>query len=221
MSNRTLSLDDRLYQYLLEFSVEESPLLRELRQQTQRDVELAVMQISPEQGQFIRWLVRLAGVRRAIEVGTYTGYSSLCIAMAMPEEGELICCDVNREWTDLAQRYWHRAGLAQRIRLHLQPAQQTLRTLLEAGREGEFDFVFIDADKPNYPVYYELALKLLRRGGVIAIDNTLWSGAVADANDQSADTRAIRQMNALLKDDKRVEKCMLPIGDGLSLAMKK
>ncbi len=221
MSNRTLSLDDGLYRYLLEVSVEESELLRALREETQASVELAAMQISPEQGQFMHWLVRLLGVRRAIEVGTYTGYSAICIASALAQDGELICCDINAEWTALARRYWQRAGLAQRIHLQLQPAAETLQALLAEGRDGEFDFVFIDADKPGYPLYYELALKLLRPGGVIAIDNTLWSGAVADPDDQSPETRAIRQMNTLLKEDKRVEKCMLPIGDGLSLAMKK
>jgi len=221
LSNRTLSLDDGLYRYLLEVSVEESELLRALREETQASVELAAMQISPEQGQFMHWLVRLLGVRRAIEVGTYTGYSAICIASALAQDGELICCDINAEWTALARRYWQRAGLAQRIHLQLQPAAETLQALLAEGRDGEFDFVFIDADKPGYPLYYELALKLLRPGGVIAIDNTLWSGAVADPDDQSPETRAIRQMNTLLKEDKRVEKCMLPIGDGLSLAMKK
>lgn len=221
MSNRTLSLDDRLYQYLLDVSVEESALLRELREETAASVDYAVMQISPEQGQFMTLLMRLMGVRRAIEIGTYTGYSSICIACGMPEDGELVCCDINQEWTDMAQHYWRRANLQHKITLHLRPALDTLQALLEQGRAGEFDFVFIDADKQNYPAYYEHALALLRPGGLIAIDNTLWSGAVADPADQEPGTRAIRRMNALLKDDNRVDKCMLPLGDGLALALKK
>lgn len=221
MSNRTLSLDDRLYQYLLDVSVDESDLLRELREETAASVEFSVMQISPEQGQFMSLLLRLMGARRAIELGTYTGYSSICIASALPADGELICCDITEQWTDVARRYWQRAGLDSIISLQLRPALDTLQDLLEQGRDGEFDFVFIDADKQNYLAYYEHALRLVRPGGLIAIDNTLWSGAVADPADQEPGTRAIRRMNEMLKEDIRVHRCMLPLGDGLGLAMKK
>lgn len=221
MSNRTLSLDDRLYQYLLDVSVDESDLLRELREETAASVEFSVMQISPEQGQFMTLLMRLIGARRAIELGTYTGYSSICIASGLPEDGELICCDITEQWTDVARRYWRRAGLENKISLHLRPALETLQALLDEGRAGEFDFVFIDADKQNYVAYYELSLKLLRQGGLIAIDNTLWSGDVADPANQEPGTRAIRRMNEMLKHDDRVDKCMLPLGDGLSLARKR
>ena len=221
MSNRPLSLDDRLYQYLLDVSVDESDLLRELREETAASVEFSVMQISPEQGQFMTLLMRLIGARRAIELGTYTGYSSICIASGLPEDGELICCDITEQWTDVARRYWRRAGLESKISLHLRPALETLQALLDEGRAGEFDFVFIDADKQNYVAYYELSLKLLRQGGLIAIDNTLWSGDVADPANQEPGTRAIRRMNEMLKHDDRVDKCMLPLGDGLSLARKK
>ncbi len=221
MSNRTLSLDDRLYQYMLDVSVDESDLLRELREETAASVEFSVMQISPEQGQFMTLLMRLIGARRAIELGTYTGYSSICIANGLPEDGELICCDITEQWTDVARRYWRRAGLESKISLQLRPALETLQALLDEGRAGEFDFVFIDADKQNYVAYYELSLKLLRQGGLIAIDNTLWSGAVADPSNQEPGTRAIRRMNEMLKHDDRVDKCMLPLGDGLSLARKR
>jgi len=221
LSNRTLSLDDRLYQYLLDVSVDESDLLRELREETAASVEFSVMQISPEQGQFMSLLLRLMGARRAIELGTYTGYSSICIASALPADGELICCDITEQWTDVARRYWQRAGLDSIISLQLRPALDTLQDLLEQGRDGEFDFVFIDADKQNYLTYYEHALRLVRPGGLIAIDNTLWSGAVADPADQEPGTRAIRRMNEMLKEDIRVHRCMLPLGDGLGLAMKK
>ena len=221
MSNRTLSLDDRLYQYLLDVSVDESDLLRELREETAASVEFSVMQISPEQGQFMTLLMRLIGAGRAIELGTYTGYSSICIASGLPEDGELICCDITEQWTDVAKRYWRRAGLENKISLHLRPALETLQALLDDARDGEFDFVFIDADKQNYVAYYELSLKLLRQGGLIAIDNTLWSGDVADPANQEPGTRAIRRMNEMLKHDDRVDKCMLPLGDGLSLARKR
>ena len=221
MSNRTLSLDDRLYQYLLDVSVDESDLLRELREETAASVEFSVMQISPEQGQFMTLLVRLMGARRAIELGTYTGYSSICIASGLAEDGELICCDITEQWTNVARRYWRRAGLENIISLQLRPALETLQNLLDQGRGGEFDFVFIDADKQNYLAYYEHALRLVRPGGLIAIDNTLWSGAVADPADQEPGTRAIRRMNEMLKQDNRVHRCMLPLGDGLGMEMKK
>jgi predicted O-methyltransferase YrrM len=221
MSNRTLSLDDRLHAYLLDVGVDEPDLLRELREETFASIDFPAMQISPEQGQFMSLLLRLFGARRAIELGTYTGYSSICIARALPADGELVCCDIERRWTAIAERYWRRAGLRERIDLRLKPALETLEDLLASGRGGEFDFVFIDADKLNYDAYYELALRLLRSGGLVAIDNTLWSGDVANPANTEPGTCAIRRLNELLKDDARVERCLLPIGDGLSLALKR
>src|SRR5262245_12292306 len=179
MSSRTVSLDAKLYDYLVAVSVREPRVLVELREETAR-LPGAGMQISPEQGQFMRLLIELMGARRSIEVGVYTGYSSLCVAQALPEDGELIACDVSDEYTQVARRYWKRAGLEQRIRLELGPALGTLDQLIASGASGSFDFAFIDADKENYQNYYERCLTLLRRGGLIAIDNVLWGGAVAD-----------------------------------------
>lgn len=220
LSNRTLSLDDRTHAYLLSVSVDESDLLRELREQTAAENQFSVMQISPEQGQFMHLLVKLIGARRVLEIGTFTGYSSICIASALPEDGELICCDDSEEWTQLARTYWQKAGLQERIKLHLQAASITLQQLLEASAAGSFDFIFIDADKQNYPLYYEQSLKLLRRGGLLAVDNTLWSGSVADPQNNEPGTRAIRRFNELVKNDTRVTKSLVPIGDGLTLIVK-
>ena len=183
MSNRTLNLDERLYQYLLDHSVRESALLRELREVTSK-LEMSRMQISPEQGQFLTLLVELLGVERIIEIGTFTGYSALCLAQAMPEHGELVCCDVNKEWTDIGRRFWYEAGVEDRIQLHLAPALETLDRLIENGEMESFDMAFIDADKTNYLNYYERCLTLVHRGGLIMFDNTLWGGAVADPADQ-------------------------------------
>ncbi|HHO59013.1 MAG TPA: SAM-dependent methyltransferase [Thiotrichales bacterium] len=219
MSNRTLSIDDRLYDYLCSVSVEESDLLRQLRNET-RDVEFSNMQIGPEQGQFMALLVKLMGARQAIEVGTYTGYSSLCIAGALPKDGHLLCCDTSEEWTAIARKYWLLAGLTEKIELQLQPAEQTLQKLLDEGRAGSFDFVFLDADKQTYPVYYEQILQLLRKGGLMAVDNTLWSGSVADPQNNEPGTRAIRRFNDMVKADNRVIKSLVPIGDGLTLIIK-
>ncbi len=219
MSNQTLSIDDRLYDYLCSVSVDESDLLRQLREET-RSIEFSNMQIAPEQGQFMSLLVKLTGARNAIELGTYTGYSSICIAGALQENGQLICCDDSEEWTRVARKYWTMAGLDDTITLVLQPAEQTLKTLLDEGRASDFDFIFIDADKQNYPVYYEQALKLLRKGGLMAVDNTLWSGAVADPDNNEPGTRAIRRFNDMLKNDTRVTKSLVPIGDGLTLIIK-
>jgi predicted O-methyltransferase YrrM len=220
MSNRTLSLDDRLYDYLRSVSVRELELLARLRAETARD-PLANMQIAPEQGQFIGLLVELLGARRAIEVGTYTGYSALCIALALPADGRLICCDTNREWTAVARRYFAEARVADRTELRLAPALATLDELLAQAGEGCFDFMFIDADKENYEGYYERGLKLLRRGGLIAVDNTLWGGSVADPGSTEPDTLAIRQFNARLYRDERISLSLVPIGDGLTLARKR
>lgn len=218
MSNRTLSIDDRLYDYLLSVSVDESELLSRLREET-LSVEWSVMQISPEQGQFMSLLVRLLNAKRALEIGTYTGYSSICIASALPEDGELICCDDSEEWTTVARKYWKLAGLENRINLHVQDASITLQDLIEKD-ESSFDFIFIDADKQNYEVYYEQSLKLLRTGGLLAVDNTLWSGKVADSENTEPGTRAIRRFNEKIKNDERVTISLLPIGDGLTLIYK-
>ncbi len=219
MSNRTLSIDDRIYDYLCDVSINEPELLRQLREETAK-IEYSVMQISPEQGQFMSLLIKLMGAKRAIEIGTFTGYSSICIASAMPEDGKLICCDISPQWTDIAETYWVLAELENKIDLYTQPAEQTLQMLLDDGAEKSFDFVFIDADKQNYVVYYEMALDLLRKGGMIAVDNTLWSGAVADPENTEAGTRAIRRFNEMLKDDDRVSQSLLTIGDGLTLILK-
>ena len=220
MTNRTLNLDETLYQYLLDHSLRESALLRKLREVTSQQ-EMSVMQIAPEQGQFMALLVELLGAERIIEVGTYTGYSALCMAQAMPAHGELVCCDVSEEWTDIARHFWKEAGVEARIRLHLAPALDTLDSLIEQGGKGRFDMAFIDADKTNYLNYYERCLKLLRQGGLLLFDNTLWDGAVADPDDQDADTQALRELNDRLHNDERVSVSLVPIGDGLTLARKR
>ena len=220
MSTRTVGLSDGLYDYLTRVSVRESALLSRLRAETQQ-LSVGRMQISPEQGQFMRLLVGLMGARRAIEIGTFTGYSSICVAEGLGEHGELVCCDTSDEWTRVARRYWQEAGLDARIRLHLGPGAETLNHLLAEGEAGRFDFAFIDADKQNYPAYYERCLELLRPGGVIAIDNTLWGGSVADEHDQEPSTRAIRRFNEAVFRDERVELSLVPIGDGLTLARKR
>lgn len=220
MSSRTLSLDDKLYDYLLTVSVREPRVLTELREETSR-LPGAGMQISPEQGQFMRLLVELIGARRTLEIGVYTGYSSICVAGGLPEDGCLVACDVNAEYTQMARRYWQRAGVEQRIVLELAPALATLDRRIAAGESGSFDFAFIDADKENYQGYFERCLQLLRKGGLIAIDNVLWGGSVADAQDQKSSTLAIRALNAQLFQDPRVSISLVPIGDGLFLARKR
>jgi predicted O-methyltransferase YrrM len=220
MSSRTLSLDAKLYDYLVAVSVREPRVLQELREETAK-LPGAGMQISPEQGQFMRLLAELIGARRALEVGVYTGYSSLCVAQALPEGGELVACDVSEEYTQVARRYWQRAGLEQRITLQLGPALDTLDRLIASGASGSFDFAFIDADKENYANYYERCLQLLRQGGLIAVDNVLWGGNVADPQDQSVRTLAIRALNARLSEDPRVSISLVPIGDGLFLLRKR
>jgi len=220
MSNRTLALDERLYRYLLDHSARESPEAAALREAT-RHIPGSGMQISPEQAHLMAFLVQAIGARRALEIGTYTGYSALAVALALPPQGKLVCCDVSEEWTSIGRRFWERAGVAHKIDLRLAPALDTLDRLLADGEGGEFDFAFIDADKTNYDGYYERCLRLVRAGGIIAIDNVLWSGAVADPADTSPDTRALRALNAKLRDDDRITLSMLPIGDGLTLALKR
>lgn len=220
MGKRTLPLDDRLYQYLLSVSLRDTALDRALRAETDA-LDMGVMQIAPDQAQFMTLLVRMIGARRAIEIGTFTGYSALAIARGLPSDGSLIACDISHEWTRIAQRYWEQAGLAHKIDLRLGPALDTLNALIAAGEAGRFDFAFIDADKPALPEYYEACLTLIRRGGLIAVDNVLWGGSVADPANQGESTRAIRAFNSRIHQDERVDLSLLPIGDGLTLARKR
>ena len=220
MTNRTLNLDTALYQYLLDVSLRETPLLKRLREETAQ-LSMARWQIAPEQGQFMALLVQLTGARRIVEVGTFTGYSAICMAQAMPEDGRLICCDIPGDYNATARRYWSEAGLAERIELRLAPALQTLAELEAEGLAGSVDLLFIDADKANYPVYLEHALRLVRQGGLILFDNTLWSGRVLEESPESADTRAIQALNLALRDDPCIDLSLLPLGDGLSLCRKR
>jgi predicted O-methyltransferase YrrM len=215
--SRQIAVTDELLAYMHKVSLREAEPLRRLREETAK-LPMAGMQISPDQGQLLAFLVRLIGARRCLEVGTFTGYSALAVALALPPKGRVVCCDVSEEYTRVARRAWASAGVAGKIELHLAPARATLDKLREAGRRGDFDFAFIDADKTNYEHYYEAALELVRPGGLIAIDNVLWSGAVADAKRRDADTRALRSLNLKLRDDERIDLSMLPIGDGLTLA---
>jgi predicted O-methyltransferase YrrM len=221
MSNRTLNLDETLYNYLLDVSLREHPLLSELRTATQSHPRKN-MQIAPEQGQFMAMLVRLSGAHRTLEIGVFTGYSTLAVALALPEEGQMVVCDVNSQYTDTAREYWRRAGVADKIDLRLAPALETLNALVAEGQAGTFDFVFIDADKENYDAYYEHSLQLLHPGGLVVIDNVLWDGRVARPEERNdADTRALHRLNEKLHRDERIDLSMLPIGDGLTLARKR
>jgi len=218
MAHRSL-LPEAVDDYLRTVVARESPLQQRLRAETSR-LSMGGMQIGADQGVLLAFLVRLIGAKNAIEVGTFTGYSALAVASALPAGGRLVCCDVSEEWTAIARRYWAEAGVADRIELHLRPAQETLAELLKRNGAGAFDFAFIDADKTAYDVYYEACLALLRPGGLIAIDNVLWSGTVADPADQRPDTVALRAITAKVRDDSRVEACLLSIGDGVLLARK-
>lgn len=218
MSSRTIPLVDPLYEYFLANSLREPEVLRRLRAETSR-LPGANMQIAPEQGQFMSFLVEILGAKRALEIGTFTGYSALCVARAMGPEGRLIACDVSDEWTAIARRYWAEAGVAERVELRLGPALLTLDALRSERRS--FDFAFIDADKTSYDAYYEGVLALLRVGGVVAIDNVLWGGQVADPRQKDEDTQAIRALNAKILQDERVSLTLVPIGDGLTLARKR
>lgn len=220
MSAKSLGLDDRLYDYLQTVSVREPALLTELREETARH-PAAEMQISPEQGQLMRLLVELVGARRALEVGVFTGYSALCVALALPADGSLIACDVSEEYTAVARRYWERAGVADKIDLRIRPAVETLDALLADGQQNTFDFAFVDADKDNYSAYYERCLKLLRPGGLLAVDNVLWGGSVADPENDKPFTQAIRELNSRIYEDDRVSISLVPIGDGLFLVRKR
>ncbi|TVQ10380.1 MAG: SAM-dependent methyltransferase [Leptolyngbya sp. DLM2.Bin27] len=220
MSNQMLPLDDRLYRYLIDHSLQEPEVLVALRHETAQH-PMGQMQIAPEQGQFMALLVQLLGVTKALEVGVFTGYSTLRVALALPAEGRLVACDVSAEYTAIARRYWEKAGVADKIDLRIAPAADTLAQLIEAGEVNSFDFAFIDADKSGYPTYYEQALQLVRPGGLVVLDNMLWSGQVADPAVQDQRTNVLRQLNAAIHQDSRVVASLLPIADGLTLAMKK
>ena len=220
MSTKTITLTESLHHYLLSVSLREPPILARLREETAQH-PLANMQIAPEQGQFMALLVRLMEAKKCLELGVFTGYSALSVALALPPDGKLIACDVNEEWTSMARRYWQEVGVAHKIALRIAPALETLDKLLANGEAGSFDFAFIDADKENYTNYYERSLALVRHGGLIVIDNVLWSGRVADPNEQDMDTVAIRRFNTKLHFDERIALSMLPLADGLTLAYKR
>jgi len=221
VSKRTLNLTDELYDYMLSVSLRESASLQALRRETRETVEDHVMQISPDQGQFMALLAELIGARRYLEVGTFTGYSAMAMSLAMGEGSETVCCDVSETFTDIARRHWAEAGIAGRIDLRLAPAVETLDALIAEGRAGAFDMMFIDADKENYAAYYERGLQLVRTGGLIMIDNVLWGGDVINVDDRSDSTEAIRGINRTLSTDDRVSVSMIGIGDGLFLARKR
>jgi predicted O-methyltransferase YrrM len=219
MSRKTLGLEQQLYDYLLAISLREPEILTQLREETANH-RLSQMQISPEQGQFMALLVKLIGAKKTLEVGVFTGYSSLSVALALPADGKVVACDVSEEFTNIARRYWEKAGIADKIDLRIAPAVETLDQLLATGEGETFDFAFIDADKGNYENYYERSLQLVRPGGLIAIDNVLWSGRVADPENQENSTNVIRAFNLKLHQDQRVTLSLVPIGDGLTLARK-
>ena len=219
MAKKTLDLDDTLYDYLLSVSLRDTPLLKALREETET-LDMGIMQIAADQGQFMALLVKLIAARNIIEIGTFTGYSALAMAQAMPPGGQLIACDVSEKWTTIARRYWQEAGVADRIDLRLAPAMETIDQLLTEGRAETFDFAFIDADKQNQLAYYERCLQLIRPGGLIAVDNVLWGGSVANPHNQTEDTIAIRRFNQFVLDDPRVDISIVPIGDGLTLARR-
>lgn len=220
MSNRTTAVDERLHDYLLSVSLREPGVMRRLREET-AELPEHNMQIAPEQGQFMQMLIRMMGAKRCIEVGTFTGYSALAMALALPSDGRILACDVSEEWTAVARRYWEEAGVAGRIDLVIGPASETLARQLDDDDAAIWDFAFIDADKPGYADYYEKCLALLHPGGVIAVDNTLWDGKVAEPDSADPDTVAIRAFNEKLYADERVDLSLVPIGDGLTLARKR
>ena len=220
MSSSTLQLNEKVYDYLLGHSLRESAACQQLREET-KPIKMGMMQVSPEQGQFMSLLVELMGASKAVEVGTFTGYSALCVAQALPADGTLVCCDVSEEWTAVGKKYWEQAGVSDRISLRIGPAIGTLKSMRDAGEEGTFDFGFIDADKANYQSYYEHVLALLRTGGLLLIDNVLWGGSVANPDKTDEDTEAIRALNTFVHHDDRVSLSMLPVGDGLTLALKR
>jgi O-methyltransferase len=219
MAARILPLSAELLRYAAEHGSRETAVQKRLRAETEK-LPMAQMQIGADQGAFMQLLIRLMGARRCVEIGTFTGYSALSVAMALPPNGRIVCCDINEEWTAIARRYWKMAGVEKKIDLRLAPALRTLDELLAKGK-GKYDFAFIDADKANYRKYFERCLKLVRKGGVIALDNTLWGGQVLNADAADDDTRALQAFNRKLRTDRRVEIAMLTIGDGLTLALKR
>jgi predicted O-methyltransferase YrrM len=220
VTDRRLQITDEIHRYLVDHSVREPDVLARLRDAT-ASLPQAQMQIGPEQGQLMALLAKLVGAKRCIEVGVFTGYSSLAVALALPQDGRILACDVSEQWTAIARRFWREAGVEHKIELKLQPAVRTLEELLAAGEASRYDFAFVDADKPAYDTYYELLLKLLRPGGLMALDNTLWSGAVADPNEREPNTVALRALNQKLHRDERIDLSLLPVGDGLTLARKR
>ena len=220
MSSSTIGLSNELRKYMLDVSLRDDEILKQLRDETAKLKE-AQMQISPEQGAFLSILIKVLNAKKTLDIGVFTGYSSLVVAKELPDDGLVIACDTSIEWTSIAKKYWKLAGVHKKVELHLSPAKITLEKLIEDGQESTYDFCFIDADKINYQSYYENSLKLLKPGGIIAVDNVLWSGQVIDKNDSSPATRAIRLFNEKLYQDDRVSISMVPIGDGLTLAYKK
>ena len=220
MTSKSIGLPDDVYDYVLAHGVREPAILGRLREETASH-PMAQMQIEPLQGAIFRLLVELLDARRYVEVGTFTGYSSLAVALAMPADGRLVCCDVSEEYTNVARRYWAEAGVADRVDLRIGPGIDTLDDLLAEGRENTFDLAFIDADKKSYPYYYERCVRLVRPGGVVALDNVLWGGEIADMAKQDRDTLALRAVNALVRDDERVTEVLLPVADGMTLARKR
>jgi Predicted O-methyltransferase len=220
MSTQSIGLSDELHEYLLSVSLREPEVMQRLRAETAEHPK-SNMQIAPEQGQFLRFLVQLIGARRTIEVGVFTGYSALAVASTLPPTGTLVACDVSEEYTEVARRYWTEAGVADRIDLRIAPAEETLAALVDDGQDGTFDFSFIDADKERYDAYYEQSLRLLRPGGVIVLDNVFRGGQVADPDVDDESVRAIQRLNEKMHDDGRVDLSMLPLADGVTLAMKR
>ena len=220
MSSSVLPYSIELRNYLWEKGLDENPALKRLREETENH-PFALMQICPEQGALMANLVRLISAKKAIEVGTFTGYSALAVALALPEDGYLLACDISEEFTSIGKPYWEEAGVSENIDLQIAPAIETLKSKIEDGESNTYDFAFIDADKINYLNYYELCLDLIRQGGVIAIDNVLWGGSVIDSARTDDDTKAIREINDFIVSDKRVNISMIPVGDGVTLAVKK
>lgn len=220
MANKTIGVSDELAAYVVEVGTREPDVLARLREETAA-MPRHGMQIAPEEGAFLALLVELMGARRCIEIGTFTGYSSTAVALVLPEDGQLVCCDVSEEWTSLARRYWDEAGVAGKIDLRVAPAAETLDRLLADGEEGAYDFAFVDADKTGYDGYYERLLRLVRPGGLIAFDNTLWGGEVLDQDAEDEDTRAIQALNLKLAGDERITLCLLPVADGVTLARRR
>ena len=219
MSNDTIKLNENLRNYLINSSVKEPKVLRDLRRETSF-LDESQMQISPEQGTFLSFLVQILGARHTLDIGVFTGYSSLVVALQLPQDGFVTACDTNVDWTNIAKKYWKMANIEDKVNLYIAPAIDTLDALIADGKEEMYDFSFIDADKISYQKYFERSLSLVRKGGVIAIDNVLWAGKVLDSHDNEPATRAIREFNKKLYNDDRVSISMIPIGDGLTLAKK-